>query len=264
MSLWEALLLGLIQGLTEFLPVSSSGHIELGKAILGVEIKEDLLFTVLLHLATALSTLVVFRSQISALFLDLLKPKRSEKKTYISYLIISMVPVGVVGLLFENQIETFFNGNILLVGCMLIVTSGLLWFASRAEVRTGDLGYGKVLIIGLAQAVAILPGISRSGATISTGLLLGIRRETVAQFSFLMVLAPILGASLLKVKDYLGAETADSQLPWVSIAVGFIAAFISGYLACKWMITLVQKGKLGYFALYCLLAGAVAVLSAIL
>jgi undecaprenyl-diphosphatase len=265
MDLFQAIILGLIQGLTEFLPVSSSGHIELGKAILGVEIKENLLFTVILHGATALSTTVVFRKEIFNLLTSFFTFKtQTEEFSYALKLIISMVPVGIVGLAFESEIESLFSGNILLVGAMLMVTGLLLGYASRTEARFGELSYFKAIVIGIAQAIAILPGISRSGATICTGLLLGVKRQEVSKFSFLMVLAPIMGASLLKLKDYLEAPAASSELSATVILAGAVTAFIFGYLACKWMIQLVNRGRLLYFSLYCLLAGGIAILFSIL
>lgn len=260
MHILEAIVLGIIQGLTEFLPVSSSGHIELGKALLGVHIKENLLFTIVLHAATALSTLVVFRKQLIHLVAQSCTLHGRDQRIYIGLLVWSMLPVGIVGLLWEERIEGMFNGNVALVGGMLLITGGLLYFSSQAEAREGNLSIGNVFWIGIAQAIAILPGISRSGATIGTGLLLGIRRETVAQFSFLMVLAPIVGASILKVKDYIELPTQPSNLGMEALAAGFIAAFITGIAACTWMINLVKRGKLVLFAYYCFAVGILSIL----
>jgi undecaprenyl-diphosphatase len=260
----EAIVLGIIQGLTEFLPVSSSGHIELGKAILGVQIEEDLLFTVVLHAATALSTLVVFRRQILQLFTQSLKREGKDQRMYSMLLVWSMIPVGIVGLLWEDSIEVLFNGNVLLVGCMLLITGVLLYFSSQAAAREGTLSFGNVFWIGVSQAIAILPGISRSGATICTGLLLGIRRETVAQFSFLMVLAPIFGASLLKLKAYLALPAQSGGLSLEAMAAGFLAAFVTGIFACTWMINLVKRGKLVLFAYYCFGVGLLSILWSLL
>lgn len=261
MDLLQAIILGIIQGLTEFLPVSSSGHIELGKALLGVEIKENLLFTVILHGATALSTILVFRKEIYNLIVSLFSFKtKSPEFGYVMKLVVSMIPVGIVGLAFEEQIEAFFTGNIPLVGAMLMITGLLLAYASRAEARFGEITYFNAIMIGIAQAIAILPGISRSGATICTGLILGVKRQEVSKFSFLMVLAPILGASLLKLKDFIEAPSGSNEISLPIIMAGAITAFIFGYFACRWMIQLVNKGRLIYFSIYCLAAGALALI----
>lgn len=264
MSIIEAIILGIIQGLTEFLPVSSSGHIELGKAILGVQPKDPLLFSIVVHGATALSTMVIFRGAISDILRDLVKLKKTENTIYAGKIALSMIPVLVVGLLLEDKIEALFDGKILLVGLMLLLTGFLLWATTISKEKTGEISFGKALIVGIAQAVAILPGISRSGATISTSLLLGINREKAARFSFLMVLPPIIGAMLLKVKDYFdAAETtaasSTADVSTITLIFGFIAAFVAGLFACRWMIHLVQRSKLIYFAYYCFLVGAIAI-----
>lgn len=267
MSLLEAIIIGIIQGLTEFLPVSSSGHIELAKAVLGVDMKEDnLLFSVIVHGATALSTIVVFRKVIWELIKDLFQFKWNESTKFIAQIALSMIPVGIIGVLFEEQIELFFTGQILLVGAMLLVTATLLFFTMKAPAESGGLNFFKALIIGLAQAISILPGISRSGATISTALLLGVNREMAARFSFLMVLPPILGATALKVKDYLEltATGTASTLGFDVLSAGFLAAFLAGLLACSWMIKIVKSSKLIYFAIYCLIVGLIAIISGIL
>jgi undecaprenyl-diphosphatase len=258
MSWIEAIILGIVQGLTEFLPVSSSGHLEIGSVLLGVQTTDSLLFAIVVHAATAMSTIVVFREDIREIILGLFDFKFNDSWRFAILIIISMIPVGIVGVLFEEDIEKFFGGNLILVGSMLLVTSALLFFTHFAKPSEGKVTYGKALIIGLAQAVAILPGISRSGATIATGLLIGVEKSRATRFSFLMVLIPILGASLLKFKDYVEAPASASQLDVLPLILGFIAAFVSGYIACKWMIGIVRKGKLTYFAIYCLIVGIIA------
>lgn len=267
MTFLEAIILGIIQGLTEFLPVSSSGHIELGKILLGIQPNDPLLFSIVVHAATALSTIAIYWRDILTIIKDLFAFTWNESTRFVVMIIISMIPVGLVGVLFEDQITAFFDGQLLLVGTMLILTGGLLWFSSRAKAMDGDLNFIKAFFIGLAQAVAILPGISRSGSTISTALILGVDREKAARFSFLMVLPPILGATLLKVKDYMEVASAGTEVasehavaPAV-LAVGFIAAFVSGLFACQWMIKIVKRSKLDYFAIYCWIVGAIAVVA---
>ena len=261
MNALEALILGIIQGLTEFLPVSSSGHIELGKVILGVEPKDPLLFSIVVHAATALSTIIIFWKTIWEILRDLLKFEWNDATQYAVKIIVSMIPVGIVGVMFEEKIESLFNGQILLVGIMLIITGLLLFFSGKAQEKGSKVSFVQAIIIGLSQAIAILPGISRSGATISTSLLLGVSREEAARFSFLMVLPPILGATLLKVKDYLelSGQAGVEQMATTSLLIGFVAAFFTGLLACTWMIKLVKKGRLIYFAIYCWVVGAIAI-----
>lgn len=256
MSVWEAILLGIIQGLTEFLPVSSSGHIELGKFFLGSKLEDNLLFSIVVHAATALSTVVIFRKEIGRLLMGLLQFQWNEEAEFAAKIIISMIPVGLVGVLFKKQIESFFEGQITLVASMLLCTGLLLLFAHYARPKEGtEVSFGKAFMIGIAQAIAILPGISRSGSTIAAALLLGVKREQAAPFSFLMVLPPIFGATLLEVKDYLEVTDA-AQVPVTALAGGFLAAFLVGMLACSAMIRLVRNSRLLYFAIYCLLAGA--------
>lgn len=262
MTLIEAIILGIIQGLTEFLPVSSSGHIELGTVLLGVQSKDNLLFSVIVHCATALSTIVVFRKDIAEIFAGLFSVEWNESKDYAAKILLSMVPVLVIGLLFKDQIESFFGGNVLLVGLMLLLTGTLLALTYYAKDQAGIVTYPKALIIGIAQAVAIMPGISRSGSTIATALLAGVEKGRAAKFSFLMVLGPIIGASLLELKDYLEAPVANG-IGTVPLVVGFLAAFISGLLACQWMIAIVKRGKLIYFAIYCFIIGTVAILASL-
>lgn len=262
----EALILGIIQGLTEFLPVSSSGHIELGKAVLSDQnaqmiAKENLLFSVIVHAATALSTVVVYRKDIGQIILDLFKFKNNDSTRFVGKILLSMIPVMIVGLLFKDDLEALFTGNITLVGCMLVVTGLLLSFTHYAKERYGKVTYSKALLIGVAQAIAVLPGISRSGATISAGIITGVERSKAARFSFLMVLIPIFGMALLELKDYLElpATAGEQHISTTALLIGFIAAFVSGLIACNWMIKLVRRGKLIYFAYYCFLAGTIAI-----
>ncbi|MCB2194280.1 MAG: undecaprenyl-diphosphate phosphatase [Bacteroidetes bacterium] len=254
----EALILGIIQGLTEFLPVSSSGHLELGKQILGVEYSENLTFTVVVHGATVLSTIIVFWKTIIELIKDFFKFQWNESTHYIFKIFVSMIPVLILGLFFKDQVESMFSGNIFFVGLMLLVTSGLLAFTYYAKEKQKDISYNNAFVIGIAQALAVIPGISRSGATIATGLYLGNKKEKVARFSFLMVLIPIIGANAKDLLDFdFSAQNTVSITPLV---VGFLAAFISGLLACSWMLKIVKRGKLIYFAIYCFIVGAIAIL----
>lgn len=253
----SALILGIIQGLTEFLPVSSSGHLELGKEILNIEAKENLMFTIVVHGATVLSTIVVFRKDILQLFTEGIKFTNSPETHYILKLIVSMIPVVIIGLLFESEIEELFNGNLTLVGAMLILTAALLAVTHYAKEKSKDISYKNSIIIGIAQAIAIMPGISRSGTTIATGLILGIKKENVAKFSFLMVILPIIGANAKKILD--GDLTSAETISIQALIIGFIAAFISGLLACKLMIKIVNQGKLIYFAIYCFIIGSIAI-----
>ncbi len=253
----EALILGVIQGLTEFLPVSSSGHLEIGKALLGIEPEQNLTFTVVVHGATVLSTIIVFRRDIGKIFLELFEFKWNDSAKYVTKIIISMIPIGIVGVFFKEEVESFFTGNLILVGSMLLVTALLLTFTYFAKNREKNVSYLDSIIIGIAQAMAVIPGISRSGSTIATGLLLGNKRENVARFSFLMVLIPIIGANL---KDLADGTMQAEQASLTPLVVGFIAAFLSGWMACKWMINIVKKGKLIYFAAYCFLVGLIAII----
>ena len=258
MSYLEAILLGLIQGLTEFLPVSSSGHLEIAKAIFGDNSlpQESLTFTVILHFATALSTMVVFRKEVQTIIKGLLQFKWNEEFQFSLKIIISMLPAVIVGLFFEKQLESFFGGKLLLVGCMLLVTALLLLLADKAKNTIKNVSYNNAFIIGISQAVAMLPGISRSGATISTSVLLGVDRTKAARFSFLMVVPLIFGKVA---KDLIGGEISLESSQIGVMGIGFIAAFISGLLACSWMIKLVKKSKLSYFAIYCAVIGLIAI-----
>jgi undecaprenyl-diphosphatase len=257
MNWFEALILGLIQGLTEFLPVSSSGHLELGKAILGVQAAETLSFSIAVHGATVLSTIIVFRKDIANLITGVFRFKWNSETDFVAKIIVSMIPVVLVGLLLNDYIENLFTSNVVLVGSMLLVTACLLIFTYFARQRNKDIGYKEAFIIGIAQAIAIIPGISRSGATIATGLLLGTKKENVARFSFLMVIIPIIGANL---KDILSGDyTQNNSIGLWPIVIGFAAAFISGLLACSWMIKIVKNGKLIYFGIYCFIVAIVAI-----
>ena len=253
----EALILGIIQGLTEFLPVSSSGHLEIAKHLFGIDPESSFIFTVVVHGATVLSTLTVFWPEIVALLKGLFKFEMNEETEYILKIVISMVPVGIVGLLFKDSIEAMFGGNMVFLGLMLLVTASLLALAHF--VRKGDrkIGYIDALVIGIAQAIATVPGISRSGATIATGLMIGNDKTSLAKFSFLMVLVPVLGANLLELIT--GEPTGSMGISPLALVIGFASAFISGYIACKWMISLVKKSKLIWFSIYCLVIGAITI-----
>lgn len=258
MSILQALILGIIQGLTEFLPVSSSGHLELVKALFGDESlpKESLTFTVVLHFATALSTLVVFRKEVMEILSGLIQFKWNEELIFSLKIILSMIPAVIVGLFFEKHLEALFSGRIMLVGFMLLVTAVLLFLADRAKKTERNVSYANAFIIGISQAIAMLPGISRSGATISTSVLLGVDRERAARFSFLMVVPLIFGKVA---KDILGGNISIESSQITSLSVGFIAAFLAGLLACTWMIALVKRSKLSYFAIYCVIIGLLAI-----
>lgn len=259
MSFIEAIVLGIVQGLTEFLPVSSSGHLELTKTILGDSSvpEESLLMTVVLHAATALSTIFIFRKDISELIRGLFKFKNNEEFKYSLKIVLSMIPAAAVGVLFEDEIEQLFGGQILLVGLMLLVTGTLLFLADRAKSTDRKVSNKNALLIGIAQAIAILPGISRSGATISTSVLLGIDRQKAARFSFLMVVPLILGKMA---KDILSGDLMAADTETSLLIAGFIAAFLAGLIACQWMIRLVKKSQLKYFSYYCYIVGLGAII----
>ena len=258
MDVIESIILGIIQGLTEFLPVSSSGHLELAKAILGDDSvpEESLTFTVVLHFATALSTLVIFRKEVIEIFKGLFQFKWNKETEFCAKIIISMIPAVIVGLLFEEQLESLFGGKILFVGLMLLVTALLLLLADKAKNTDKDISLKNAFIIGVSQAIAMLPGISRSGATISTSVLLGVDRTKAAKFSFLMVVPLIFGKIA---KDLLGGDISFESSQMMPMAAGFIAAFLSGLVACQWMIALVKKSKLSYFSIYCAVVGVIAI-----
>lgn len=272
----DALILGIIQGLSEYLPISSSGHLEIFKHILGVNLNPDasLEFSIMLHVATVLSTIVILWKEFYPLLVSFFTIKRDDKFYYVCKILLSCIPVGIVGAFFQKDVETFFEGNLTIVGVCLIVTALLLAFAyftrTREALRHSDRPQGRditwldAFIIGCAQAVAVLPGLSRSGTTIATGILLGDNREKVARFSFLMVIIPILGKGLLDLKEMLlpdeAAAVPTEAVGTFPLIVGFLAAFIVGCVACKWMLDIVKKGKLVWFALYCVVMGIVCLL----
>ena len=257
MSYLEALILGLLQGLTEYLPVSSSGHLAIASALFGVEGEENLTFTIAVHIATVLSTLVILWKEIAWIFKVLFKFKMNHETRYALNILVSMIPVGIVGVFFKDEVEAIFGSGLLIVGIMLLVTASLLAFSYYYKPRVKqEISIADAFVIGLAQAVAVLPGLSRSGSTIATGLLLGDSKEKLAQFSFLMVIPPILGEALLDGMDILkGSASGASDISLGALIIGFAAAFIAGCLACKWMINIVRKGKLVYFAIYCAVVG---------
>ena len=252
----EALILGLVQGLTEYLPVSSSGHLAIGSYIFGIEGEENLAFTVAVHVATVLSTLVILWKEIDWIFRGLFKCEMNAETKYVLNIVVSMIPVGIVGVFFKDYVEEVFGSGLVIVGCMLLLTAALLTFSYIAKPRKKEnISLRDAFIIGLAQACAVMPGLSRSGSTIATGLLLGNKKESLAQFSFLMVIPPILGEALLDVVKGLKGEEAFGGIDMMPLEIGFIAAFVSGCIACKWMINIVKKGKLIYFGIYCAIAG---------
>lgn len=257
----EALILGIIQGLTEYLPVSSSGHLELAKIMMGIELQDEndpfgITFNVVLHLATVLSTWVVLRKEIADLFKGLLQFKLNEEFWYAVKIVVSMVPAAVIGILFVDEIDAAFTGSALLVGLMLLLTGALLFLADKAKPSEGKVGIKEAILVGLAQAVALAPGISRSGATISTCVLLNIDKERAARFSFLMVM-PLIVAKVAK--DALDAKFALDAAALLPMGLGFVAAFLVGLAACTWMINLVKRGQLVYFSLYCFVIGSLAI-----
>ncbi len=259
MTIIEAIILGLIQGLTEFLPVSSSGHLEIAKYLLGSNQlpEEGLFFTVLVHFATALATIVVFRNEIWKIITGIFSSNGKDDRAFSVKIIISMVPAACVGIFFEDYLDDLFSAQIGLVGFMLLITGLLLLFSDRKKETSKSISYPDSLIIGLAQAIAILPGISRSGATLATSILLGINRTDAIRFSFLMVVPLILGKIAKDMLD--GSFWHSSAEPMVLVA-GFLAAFVSGYIACRWMIALVRNANLKYFAYYCFLVGLLAII----
>jgi len=254
----DAIILGVIQGVTEFLPVSSSGHLELGKAIIGFEGagEESLMMTIILHAATAISTLIVFWKDVKEILAGIFNSQINQQKHFALKVILSMIPAGLIGVFLLDKVESMFNENILLVGVALLITGLFLFVADRAKETRKEVSYSNALIIGLAQAIAIIPGISRSGATISTSVMLGIDKESSAKFSFLMVVPLILGKMAKDVLDGGFAVNTDSALPYLA---GFIAALITGIVACKWMISIVKNSQLKYFAYYCFAIGLIAI-----
>lgn len=266
----DALILGIVQGLAEYLPISSSGHIEICREVLGMKLPgaEALEFTLVLHVATVLSTIVVLWREFSKLCASFFTLKRDENTVYVWKILLSCIPVAIVGLFFKEDVEKFFGDGLFVVGICLLVTAALLSFAyfyrrrpsninGNGRVREHDITWFDAFVIGCAQAVAVLPGLSRSGSTIATGLILGDRRDSLAQFSFFMVIVPILGEGLLQLKELLTEPAATATLGLDVLLVGFVSAFIVGCLACKWMIALVRRGKLVWFSLYCVAMGLV-------
>jgi undecaprenyl-diphosphatase len=260
MNILEAILLGLMQGLTEFLPVSSSGHIEIGKSLLNIHSSNNLLFSVVVHAATALSTIVVYRKDIGDIIKGLLEFKLNDATSFSFKILLSMIPLLFIGLFLAEEIEALFEGKILVVGFMLIITGFFLSVTYYSPPKSGSISYGRSILIGIAQTIAILPGISRSGATIATALMLGVDKEKATQFSFLMVLIPIIGAAFLKLLDYFNNPVLNDSIDIGSLIAGFFAAFIAGLFACKWMIKIVRKGKLIYFAFYCFTIGILSII----
>ena len=261
MTIIESIVLGAVQGITEFLPVSSSGHLQIAKALLGVEIEENLAFDTTLHAATVLSTIVILWPEIKRLVKGLFSRHFNDEQAYVLKILLSMIPIGIVGFALKDYLDAMLNSPYILtiVGAMLLLTAALLAFAYYARPRVKEqISYRDAFIIGVAQAVATMPGLSRSGSTIATGLLLGNKKESMAQFSFLMVLAPILGEMLLNIVK---GEVAFASIGVVPMLAGFVAAFVVGCLACKFMIGIVKRGKLIWFALYCAVAGVVSIVS---
>lgn len=263
----QALILGIVQGLTEFLPVSSSGHLEIGHALLGTSGEENLTFAILVHVATVLATLVVLWKEVAVLFKGTFSTiKWNEEKDYVAKILVSMIPVFVVGMFFKDQVEALFGNGLLLVGICLLITALLLalseWLQKKRQATGHEVTYKDAIIIGIAQACAVLPGLSRSGTTIATGLLCGVKKESVAQFSFLMVLIPILGEALLDTLKLLRGEMT-MDLGVVPAVVGFVAAFVTGCFACRFMIEIVRRQRLVWFALYCAIIGSVAIITTV-
>ena len=263
----EALILGIVQGLTEFLPVSSSGHLEIGQELLGTSGEENLTFAIIVHAATVLSTLVVLWSEVTKLFNGTFTTWRwNAEKDYVAKILVSMIPVFVVGMFFKDQVESFFGHGLLLVGICLLSTAFLLalseWLQKKRRNKGHEVGYKDAIIIGLAQACAVLPGLSRSGTTIATGLLCGVKKESVAQFSFLMVLIPILGEAFLDLLKVVNGEMTTS-LDLLPAVVGFVAAFVTGCFACRFMIEIVRRQRLIWFALYCAIVGVFAIVATV-
>lgn len=251
--------------MTEYLPVSSSGHLAIGANLFGIDGADNLSFTVLVHVATVLSTLVILWKEIDWIFRGLFKCELNEETKYVINIVVSMIPIGIVGVFFKDKVEEIFGSGLLIVGCMLLLTALLLTFSYYAKPRQkGKISVIDAFIIGLAQACAVMPGLSRSGSTIATGLLLGNKKESMAQFSFLMVIPPILGEAILDVLKGLKGEAAFGGIDTLPMVVGFLAAFVSGCFACKWMINIVKKGKLVYFGIYCALAGAATIIFSLL
>ncbi|MBQ7258369.1 MAG: undecaprenyl-diphosphate phosphatase [Paludibacteraceae bacterium] len=267
MSWLQALILGVVQGLTEFLPVSSSGHLEIGHVLLGTSGEENLTFAIIVHAATVLSTLVVLWREVAQLFRGTFTTLQwNAEKDYVTKILVSMIPVFIVGVFFKDTVESFFGNGLLLVGICLLITAVLLalseWLQKKRQEAGHEVGYRDAIIIGIAQACAVLPGLSRSGSTIATGLLCGVKKESVAQFSFLMVLIPILGEAFLDLMKLLQGEIV-SDLGLLPALVGFVAAFITGCFACRFMIEIVRRQRLVWFAIYCAIVGTIAIITTV-
>jgi undecaprenyl-diphosphatase len=257
MNWFEAIILGIIQGFTEFLPVSSSGHLELGKYLFGINPEVNFYFSVVVHGATVLSTIVVLWSEIMNLFRGLFKFRINDETKYVFKILISMIPVGIAGLFIKDIVETYFTGNMVLLGIQFIISALFLFMAQVIKPKERPIGFTDSFIIGLAQAFAIIPAVSRSGATIATGMMLGIKKSDIAKFSFLMVLVPIIGANLVEIKS---GDFSTEGTSIIVIVLGFVAAFLSGFIACRWMIKLVKMGNLLWFAIYCMVIGIFSIL----
>lgn len=265
MSIFEAIVLGLIQGLTEYLPVSSSGHLAIGSALFGIEAEDNLVFTVMVHVATVFSTLVILWKEISWILKGLFKFKLNDETKYVFNILISMIPIAIVGLFFKDSVESIFSSGVLTVGIMLLVTALLLTLTNYIKPQQkSSISKRDAFIIGLSQSIAVIPGLSRSGTTIATGLLLGNNKSTLAQFSFLMVIPPILGEALLDVIKFTQGVEVTGSISTASLIAGFMAAFIAGCIACKWMLNIVRKGKLIYFAIYCAVIGLASIIFSVL
>ena len=261
MNTLEALVLGLVQGFSEYLPVSSSGHLTIGAALFGINGADNLTFTIMVHVATVLSTLVILWREIDWILKGLFKFQMNDETKYALNILVSMIPVGIVGVFFKDKVEAVFGSGLLIVGIMLLVTALLLTFSYYAKPRQREnISLWHAFLIGVGQALAVLPGLSRSGTTIATGLLLGNKKEKMAQFSFLMVIPPILGEALLDLLKGLKGEEALGGIDTWPMVVGFVAAFVSGCIACKWMINVVKRGKLIYFGIYCAIAGVLTII----
>lgn len=257
MTFFEAIFLGLIQGLTEFLPVSSSGHLEIAKALFHIDPEQSFYFTIAVHGATVLSTIAVFWREIIDLVKGSLKFRMNEETSYVLKILLSMIPVGIIGVLLKDPIEKLFNGNIVFIGMMLLITAVILAVAHFIRKEERSIGYKDAIIIGIAQAIAVIPGISRSGSTIATGLINGNKKDEIARFSFLMVLIPVLGANFLEI---MSGDAGSVSTSLVAILAGSAAAFISGYIACRWMISLVKRSKLIWFSIYCAIIGIISII----
>lgn len=261
MNTLEALVLGLVQGFTEYLPVSSSGHLTIGAALFGINGADNLTFTIMVHVATVLSTLVILWREIDWILKGLFKFQMNDETKYALNILVSMIPVGIVGVFFKDKVEAVFGSGLFIVGIMLLVTALLLTFSYYAKPRQREnISLWHAFLIGVGQALAVLPGLSRSGTTIAMGLLLGNKKEKMAQFSFLMVIPPILGEALLDLLKGLKGEEALGGIDTWPMVVGFVAAFVSGCIACKWMINVVKRGKLIYFGIYCAIAGVLTII----